>query len=84
MALVGADLTPKASRALTKLLLAFPACASICCQYFLDSWTMSSWVMPGEGGADTASLELSEEKGREGVCEVRVPPQAQGGAPLPS
>lgn len=25
---------------------------------------MSSWVMPGEGGADTASLELSEEKGR--------------------
>lgn len=48
----GPDATPRPAptQGLTKLLLAFPAWASVCCQYFLDSWTMSSWVMPVEGG----------------------------------
>lgn len=32
---------------LTMLLAGLLACASICCQYFFDSCTISSWVIPG-------------------------------------
>lgn len=55
---------------LTMLLAGLLACASICCQYFLDSCTISSWVIPGnkkeEMGLSYPSLTDRRERGR--VC----------------
>lgn len=55
---------------LTMLLAGLLACASICCQYFLDSCTISSWVIPGKKKEQTGLSYPSSTNRREGgrVC----------------
>lgn len=48
---------------LTTLLAGLLACASICCQYFLDSCTISSWVIPGnKKGTELSYTPLAKRR----------------------
>lgn len=57
---------------LTTLLVGLLACASICCQYFLDSCTISSWVIPGNKRKTELSNTPLAKRREGGVADFLV------------